>query len=144
MEPTAVSVFVPYFLLSIGERKDVSDSSWPKHFTEVKFPRRMESLGHKPLHQLSPRMAGRLGWLQEGVSGESPLQFLLSVAALLGCICALSHSVASDSWSPHGLQPARQLCPWNSPGEDTEVGSHVLLQGIFLTQGSNPGLLHCG
>ena len=50
MEPTAVSVFVPYFLLSIGERKDVSDSSWPKHFTEVKFPRRMESLGHKPLH----------------------------------------------------------------------------------------------
>ena len=36
------------------------------------------------------------------------------------------------------------LCPWNSPGKDTRVGSHSLLQGIFPTQGLNPGLLHCG
>ena len=34
-------------------------------------------------------------------------------------------------------------CPWNSPGQNTGVGSHFLLQGIFLTQGSNPGLQHC-
>ena len=34
-------------------------------------------------------------------------------------------------------------CPWNSPGHNTGVGSHFLLQGIFLTQGSNPGLQHC-
>ena len=40
---------------------------------------------------------------------------------------------------PHGLQPARFLCPWDSPGKNTGVGSHSLLQGIFLTQGSNPG-----
>ena len=33
---------------------------------------------------------------------------------------------------------------WNSPGYNTGVGSLSLLQGIFLTQGSNPGLLHCG
>ena len=33
--------------------------------------------------------------------------------------------------------------PWNSPGQNTGVGSHSLLQGIFPTQGSNPGLLHC-
>ena len=32
---------------------------------------------------------------------------------------------------------------WNSPGQNTGVGSHFLLQGIFPTQGSNPGLLHC-
>ena len=31
----------------------------------------------------------------------------------------------------------------NSPGKNTGVGSHFLLQGIFLTQESNPGLLHC-
>jgi len=31
-------------------------------------------------------------------------------------------------------------CPWNSPGQNTGVGSLSLLQGIFLTQGSNPGL----
>ena len=32
--------------------------------------------------------------------------------------------------------------PWNSPGQNTGVGSLFLLQGIFPTQGSNPGLLH--
>ena len=42
-----------------------------------------------------------------------------------------------------GLQPARFLCPWDSPGKNTGVGCHVLLQGIFLTQELNPGLLHC-
>ena len=33
--------------------------------------------------------------------------------------------------------------PWDSPGKNTGGGSHSLLQGIFLTQESNPGLLHC-
>ena len=33
--------------------------------------------------------------------------------------------------------------PWNSPAQNTGVGSLSLLQGIFPTQGSNPGLLHC-
>ena len=37
----------------------------------------------------------------------------------------------------------RLLCPWNSPGKNTGVGCHALLQGIFATQGSNPGLPHC-
>ena len=35
------------------------------------------------------------------------------------------------------------LCPWDSPGKNTGVGCHFLLQGIVLTQGSNVGLLHC-
>ena len=39
---------------------------------------------------------------------------------------------------PHGLHS-----PWNSPGQNTEVWSYSLLQGIFPNQGSNPGLLHC-
>ena len=43
----------------------------------------------------------------------------------------------------HGLEPARLLCPWNSPGKNTGAGCHFLLQGIFPTQGSNLGLLHC-
>ena len=42
---------------------------------------------------------------------------------------------------PCGLQPARLLCPWDSPGKNTRVGCHFLLQGIFLTQGLNPCLL---
>ena len=45
---------------------------------------------------------------------------------------------------PRGLQPARLLCPWDSPGQNTGVGCHFLLQGIFPTKGSNPGLLHFG
>ena len=49
-----------------------------------------------------------------------------------------SGSVVSDSLWPHGLHS-----PWNSPGQNTGVGSHSLLQGLFPTQGSNPGLPHC-
>ena len=40
-------------------------------------------------------------------------------------------------------QPLGFLCPWNSPGKNTGVGCHSLLQGIFPTQGLNLGLLHC-
>ena len=50
-----------------------------------------------------------------------------------------SCSVVSDSLWPHGLYSL-----WNSPGQNTGVGSLSLLQGLFPTQVSNPGLLHCG
>ena len=43
---------------------------------------------------------------------------------------------------PHGLQLSRLLCPWDFPGKNTGVGSHFLLQGIFLIQGLNLGLVH--
>ena len=55
---------------------------------------------------------------------------------------SVSHSVRSNSLRPHGLQLTRLLCPWHFPVKNTGVGSHSLLQGIFLTQGSNPGPLH--
>ena len=45
---------------------------------------------------------------------------------------------------PHGLQPARVPCPWDFPGKNAGVDCHFLLQGIFLTQETNPGLPHCG
>ena len=48
-----------------------------------------------------------------------------------------SRSVVSDSLWPHGL-----YSPWNSPGQNTGVGSLSLLQGIFQTQRWNPGLPH--
>ena len=56
---------------------------------------------------------------------------------------SVSHLLVSDSLRPHGLKPTRLLCPWNSPGKNTGVGCHSLLQGIFPTQGSNLGFLHC-
>ena len=45
----------------------------------------------------------------------------------------------SDSLWPHG-----RYSSWNSPGQNTGVGSLSLLQGVFPTQGLNPGDLHCG
>ena len=49
-----------------------------------------------------------------------------------------SRSVLSNSLRPLGL-----YSPWNSPGQNTRLGSLSLLQEIFPTQGLNPGLLHC-
>ena len=49
-----------------------------------------------------------------------------------------SCSVVSNSLRPHEL-----YSPWNSPGQNTGVGSLSLLQGIFQTQGLNPALPHC-
>ena len=51
----------------------------------------------------------------------------------------VSPSVA-DSLQPNALW---LLGPLNSPGKNYGVGCHSLLQGIFLTQGSNLGLVHC-
>ena len=56
--------------------------------------------------------------------------------------CMLSCSVVSNSLQPHGLEPTRPLCPWDSPGKNTGVGCHFLLQCIFPAQGLNPHLLH--
>ena len=52
------------------------------------------------------------------------------------------NSVVPDSLRPYQLQPTRLLCPWDSSGKNTRVGCQTLLQGIFLTQGLNPSLLH--
>ena len=52
----------------------------------------------------------------------------------------------SNSSRPHELQPTRFLCPWDSPGKNTGEDCYPLLQGIFLTQGSDSSLLcllHC-
>ena len=64
---------------------------------------------------------------------------LRGVLELLGSkVKSESHSAMSDSSQPQGL-----YSPWNSPGQNPGVGSLSLLQGIFLSQRSNPGLLYC-
>ena len=68
---------------------------------------------------------------------------MIEAATSLG-LCAVVRSVASgmsNSLLSDGLHPARLLCPWDSPGKNNGVGSHLLLEGIFPTQGSNPRLL---
>ena len=61
---------------------------------------------------------------------------LLMMSVVFCCCFFLSHSVVS--LLPHGL-----YSPWNSPGQNTGMGSLSLLQGIFSTQELNQGLLHC-
>ena len=56
-------------------------------------------------------------------------------------VCA-ECSVVSDSVTPW-TAACRPLCPWDSPGKNTGLACHALLQGIVLTQGLNLGLLHC-
>ena len=66
-----------------------------------------------------------------------------SVTDVMPCkarICAKSLQ-SRLTLRPRGLWPARLLCPWDSPGKDTGVGCHALLQGLFPTQGLNPHLL---
>ena len=53
-------------------------------------------------------------------------------------LAAAAAAAVSNPLRPHGLCNL-----WNSPGQNTGVDCHFLLQGIFPTQGSNPGLLHC-
>ena len=67
--------------------------------------------------------------------GSSPLEALFLYSAYQ----SESHSVMSDC-----LQPNELYSPRNSPGQNTEVGSHFLLQGIVPTQGLNSGIPHCG
>ena len=57
-------------------------------------------------------------------------------------VCVHAKSLQSClTLQPHGLQPARLLCQWDSPGKNIGVGCHALLQGILPTQESNPCLL---
>ena len=59
--------------------------------------------------------------------------------------CSTSLDIESESCSvvSNSLRPHELYSPWNSPGQNTGVGSLSFLQGIFPTQRSNPGLLHC-
>ena len=110
----------------------------------------------QPTPVFLPRKShGRTGLVQATVRGVAKSRIRLSDFTSLQTMYTMawkesesesesqSHSIVSDSLRPHGLQPARPLCPWNSPGQHTGVGCHVLLQGIFPTQVSNSGLSHC-
>ena len=60
------------------------------------------------------------------------------------CAAVLSHLVVSGCLQPHGLySPPGSSVHGDSPGKKTGVGCHALHQGVFPTQGLNPGLLHC-
>ena len=65
--------------------------------------------------------------LNPGIKPMGPALQVDSVS-LSHCCCCQVASVVSDSVRPHGLQPTRLLHPWDSPGKNTGVGCHFLLQ----------------
>ena len=77
----------------------------------------------------------------EGCLGRTPAPIIRKARFWLLCYWLVTKSCPTLAipWTV----ATRLLCPWNSPGKNTEVGCHFLLQGIFLTQESNPSLLHC-
>ena len=79
-------------------------------------------------------------WTRIGVVRKKTIFYTFYTARPFVFSC----SIMFDSLRPHGLQPLPgSSVHGDSPGKNTRVGCHALLQGIFSTQGSNPGLLHC-
>ena len=70
---------------------------------------------------------------------ESDMTWQLNNNIISVLIFPSLHSVVSNSLRPHGQYPTRLCCPWDFPGKNTGVGCHFFLQGIFPTQGLNPG-----
>ena len=108
-------------------KRDSSCLKWV-YISWVLFSRRVVTLGtewtsQKSIHFLSEILENKRLGITETVKVKS----------------------LSPAWPfpPHWLWPARLFCPWDSPGKNTGVRCHFLLQGIFPTQRSNTGLPHC-
>ena len=99
----------------------------------------LQSMGRKELD-----ISERLNWTDLRKYNCIELSLWIFHTIIVWCesesVCC---SVLFKSLQLHGLQPPRLLCPWTSPGKNSGVGNHALLQGIFLPQGSNLGPLPC-
>ena len=125
-----------------------SSRDLPNPGMEPRFPKlQKDSLPFEPGFLTKVAFFGSLSILVsfwQLVTGKKISIFILKQLFLLRCLeKSVSRSVVSDSLWPHGLYLARLLCPWGSPGKNTGVCCHALLQGIFPTQGLIPGLQHC-
>ena len=87
-----------------------------------KLPREKSRGSNGPQGTLTPRHVDtdrKLG------QDEGSMRGLTVCVCLCVCVCVcVSHSVVSDSLRPHELQPARLLCPWDSPGQSTGLDCH--------------------
>jgi hypothetical protein len=79
---------------------------------------------------------------ESAVCGRWPKYWNLGFHVETTWSLCVSRSIVSNSLWPHVLKAARLLCPWNSLIKNTGVGCQILLQGNFLTQRSNWGLLY--
>ena len=112
-----------------------------------------KTLAQTPFFSLSVSWSG-FGWVLLVCSYSAPYitKLKLSICVFKHlkdsgmCVCVCVCVCVCESlicvWLCN-VMDCRLLCPWNSPGKNTRVGNHSLLQGIFLTQESNLGFLHC-
>ena len=91
------------------------------------------------VHQVGNRNPIILGCGEVENSGEWAIDWKNELCI---CVCMLFTKSCLSLCDPMNC-PTRLLCPWDFQGKNTRVGSHSLLQGIFPTQGLNPGFLHC-
>ena len=76
------------------------------------------------------------------IINKAALRFFFLMEIHLCCVVLFRAQSRLILSRPHGRQPTRLLCPWDFPGKNTTAGCHFLLQGIFLTQGSNVCFFH--
>ena len=130
--------------LSLLGREHWTEKSFPKIESELLNSRPDGFLSHVYVyshcsHYLQNRQEGYLAFDKKKTKSKSFPQIVYKCPQFHTFHCysmkvKVSHWVECNSFWPHG--PTRLLCPWNSPGKNTGVGSHSLLQGIFPTQGS--------
>ena len=126
-----------YFFFSIKTQVYVSTQCFSKkqrNLLEWRFSTSMEPQARN----VTPPVCSCGSWWY-GLTSV-PLKFMLKPYPLMWLYLekwSESCSVVSNCLWPHRL-----YSPWNYPGQNTAVGSLSLLQGIFPTQGSNPGLPH--
>ena len=90
------------------------------------------------LHLMSPALEGK--FFTTRVTSPCLMQAIYRLLEAF-CCCYLVPKSCLTLLRTGGLQPTRLLCPWDFPGKNTGKGHYFLLQGIFLTQGSNAHLL---
>ena len=110
-------------------------------------------LARSKMHQRRVRMKAKPVHLFLALVGLTPASVCwgsvhvdhpsLSCQPRLPTFYSFFSSGESHSGMPNSLRLQGLHSPWDSPGQNTGVGSLSLLQGIFPTQGPNPGLLHC-
>ena len=122
-----------------SERNWVIDSFWP-HKTAWSWGNRRHLCARRRGENASKKQLPRKPVFLTGAGrGHGVVSHILfPVSARLRC-CVLSHAwLFSDPTDC--MQPTRLLCPRDFSGKNTGVSCHFFLQGIFLTQGSNPCL----
>ena len=140
--------------------KCLSNHAWRRAFIWVKNRTRNGSCQGMKLHQVTGDSHQAFMVHVSQVTGRSSVTVPVSAitqARLTGstvvCLiwsvfqsCSPSRDLVRacilsfQSCQPCGLWPTSLLCPWDPPGKNTGVGCHALLQGIFLSQGSNSRL----